>query len=330
MKVQWAVEIAGTGASLPEHVVRNDELAARLSTTDDWIMQRTGIRERRLAQPGESTLKFATQASRVALERAGVAPDQIDLIVNATITPDYPLPTTACLLQSELGCRWVPAFDLVAACSGFVYGLISAAQSVTSGMSRNALVVGAECLTRITDMEDRTTAILFGDGAGAAIVRPSTDPSRGILAANMGADGGRAKLIWVPAGGAAEPASTRTINERLHFMRMKGREVYKFAVTQMQELIEQTLDEAGVSAAELKLLIPHQSNLRIIESACEKLKLPAERVVINIDRYGNTSAASVPIALHEAVSTGRLQRGDLVLLIAFGAGLTWASVLLRY
>lgn len=330
MKVQWPVEIAGTGASLPDQVVTNDELAVRIDTTNEWIVQRTGIRERRMAAPGESTLKFAAGASRQALERAGVTPEQVDLIVTATITPDYPLPTTACLLQSELGCRWVPAFDLVAACSGFVYGLISAAQHVISGMAKNALVVGAECLTRITDMEDRTTAILFGDGAGAAVLRPSTDPNRGILAANMGADGGRSKLIWVPAGGAAEPASTRTLNERLHCMRMKGREVYKFAVTQMQELLDQTLSEAGVSAEELKLIVPHQSNQRIIESACEKLNLPAERVVINIDRYGNTSAASVPMALHEAVTDGRLKRGDLVLLIAFGAGLTWASVLLRY
>jgi 3-oxoacyl-[acyl-carrier-protein] synthase-3 len=329
MKLNWAVEIAGTGASVPDNVVTNADFVARLDTTDEWIVQRTGIRERRIAGPDETTLKFAAAASRQAMAEAGVTPDDIDLIVNATITPDHPLPSTACELQAELGCRWVPAFDLVAACSGFVYGLTTAAQFICNGVARTALVVGSECLTRITDMEDRGTAVLFGDAAGAAIVRPSSAPGRGILAGRLGADGGRAKAIWVPGGGAAEPASARTVNERLHYMRMKGREVYKFAVTQMQELVQDTLADAGYTIADLTLLVPHQSNLRIIESACEKLELPLDRVLINIDRYGNTSAASIPLALHEARRTGRVRSGDLMMMVAFGAGLTWGSALMR-
>lgn len=329
MKLDWPVEIAGTGASVPDNVVTNADFVTRLDTTDEWIVQRTGIRERRIARPDESTLQFAAAASREAMHEAGVSANDIDLIINATITPDHPLPSTACELQAELGCRWVPAFDLVAACSGFVYGLTTAAQFLCNGVAHTALVVGAECLTRITDMEDRGTAVLFGDAAGAAVVRLSATPGCGILAGRLGADGGRAKAIWVPGGGAAEPASIRTVNERLHFMRMKGREVYRFAVTQMQELVQDTLADAGHGIGDLALLVPHQSNLRIIESACEKLGLPLERVLINIDRFGNTSAASIPLALHEARRTGRVRRGDLVMMVAFGAGLTWGSVLMR-
>jgi 3-oxoacyl-[acyl-carrier-protein] synthase-3 len=232
-------------------------------------------------------------------------------------------------LQAELGCGWIPAFDIGAACSGFVYALVSAAQFIDCGMATNVLVLGSETLTRITDMEDRGTAVLFGDGAGAAILQPSTDPNRGILAARLGADGGRAKAVWVPAGGSAEPASTRTVNERLHYMKMKGREIYKFAVTQMYSLVRDTAEEAEVDLDELALVIPHQSNLRIIESAADRLGLPMEKVSINIDRLGNTSAASIPLALHEARETGRIKSGDLVMLVGFGAGLTWGSALLR-
>lgn len=329
MKLNWPVEIAGTGASMPAQVVTNEAFTQRLETTDEWIVQRTGIHERRIAPPEEATLKYATEASRAALAEAGVSPAELDLIVCATITPEHILPSTACELQNALGCRWIPAFDLSAACSGFVYGIVTAAQYIVNGLAKNVLLVGAECLSRITDMEDRTSCILFGDGAAAAVLRPASDPSRGVLAARMGADGGRAQLIWVPGGGAREPASVRTVSERLHFMRMKGREVYKFAVTQMQELIHETLSDAGVSLDDVALLVPHQSNLRIIESACEKLGLPESKVVVNIQRYGNTSAASVPIALHEARQAGRVKKGDLVLMVAFGAGLTWASALMR-
>jgi 3-oxoacyl-[acyl-carrier-protein] synthase-3 len=329
MKVSWPVEIIGTGMSVPGHVVTNDDFAARLDTSDEWIQTRTGIRERRIAGPDESTLTFAAEASRAALADAGLSPLEIDLIICGTFTPDHVLPSTACELQAALGCRWVPAFDLAAACSGFVWSLVTGAQHILSGMAEHALIVGAEVLTRMTDMDDRTTAILFGDGAGAAVIRRSRAPGPEILAVNLGADGYRGNLIWIPAGGSKEPASARTINERLNLIRMKGREVYKFAVTQMQELIEQTLTDAGVRAEQVALFVPHQSNLRIIESAIAKLGFPREKVVINIDRYGNTSAASVPLALHEARQAGRIRPGDLVMLVAFGAGLTWGSVLMR-
>ncbi|MFO0837339.1 MAG: beta-ketoacyl-ACP synthase III [Phycisphaerae bacterium] len=329
MKLSWPVEFIGTGVGVPEQVVTNDELARRLDTNDNWIVTRTGVRERRMAGPGESTLTLATRASREALEEAGLSPDQIDLILCATITPDHPLPSTACELQAALGSPRAAALDLVAACSGFVFGVITASQYVCSGMSQHALVVGADCMSRMADWEDRASCILFGDAAGAGILRRSTNPDRGILAARMQSDGSRAELIWVPAGGAKEPATLRTVNERLHFMRMKGREVYKFAVTQMQDLIVQTLDDAGVKMSDIDMLVPHQSNLRIIESACEKMGVPDSKVVVNIQKYGNTSAASVPLAFHEARRQGRVRPGHLVLMVAFGAGLTWGSILIR-
>ncbi len=329
MKLDWPVEIAGTGACMPERVVTNHDLSARLDTSDEWITQRTGIGARRYVAPGQTTLSIASDASRQALRSAGLSPEDLDLIVVGTATPEHTLPSTACELQAALGCGWIPAFDITAACSGFVFGLITASQYITSGMASCALVVGAETLSRITDQEDRGTVILFGDGAGAAIVRRTRNPQRSLLAARFGADGSRARAIWIPAGGSADPATPRTLNERLHYMRMNGREVYKFAVSKMHEEVDATLREAGIGIDRLRMLIPHQSNLRIIESACEKLNLPLDRVMINIDRYGNTSAASVPVALHEAMESGRISAGDHVLLVAFGAGLTWGSVLLR-
>jgi 3-oxoacyl-[acyl-carrier-protein] synthase III len=329
MKLAWAVEIAGSGLCVPEQVLTNDDLAQRLDTSDEWIVQRTGIRERRILPAGEATLSLATKAAQAALADAQMSPADIDLIICATITPEHTLPSTACELQAALGCRWIPAFDISAACSGFVWSFLTASQNIVTGMAKNVLLVGAESLSRITDPEDRTTCVLFGDGSGAVVLRPSQDPSRAMLAARQGADGHRGEMIWIPGGGAKEPASTRTIAERLHFMRMRGREVYKFAVTQMCEIIEKTAEDAGIQVSDIALLVPHQSNLRIIESAIERVGIPPERVVMNIDRYGNTSAASVAIALHEARSGGRIHPGDLVMLVAFGAGLTWGSVLLR-
>ncbi len=329
MKARWPVEIAGTGSYTPEKIVTNDDFAKYLDTSDEWITQRTGIRQRRIAAEDESTLDLSAAASRAALEQAGMQPADIDLIVHATATPEHPLPSTACELQSTLGCGWIPAFDIAAACSGYVYALVNAANFIQAGMARNVLLVGSETLTRITDMEDRATAILFGDGAGAAILRPSSDPEQGIVAARLGADGSRARAIYVPAGGSAEPASVRTVNERLHYMKMNGRAIYKFAVNMMSSLVAETAEEAGVPLADLALVVPHQSNLRIIESAAERIGLPMERVAVNIDRYGNTSAASIGIVLDEALRSGRVGRGDLVMLVAFGAGLTWASALIR-
>jgi 3-oxoacyl-[acyl-carrier-protein] synthase-3 len=329
MKVKWAVEIAGTGAYVPTRVVTNDDFAARLDTSDEWIVQRTGIRERRIVEPGQGTLDLSVHASRQALAEAGLKPDDIDLIVLATATPEHPLPSTSCELQAALGCGWVPAFDIAAACSGYVYAMVNAAHFIDSGMATRALILGSETLTSITDMEDRGTAILFGDAAGAAVLQPSTDPNKGILAARLGADGARAKAVWVPGGGSAEPASIKTVNERLHYMKMKGREIYKFAVNMMHSLVKETAEEAGVSLDDLALVIPHQSNLRIIESAVGRLGIPMEKVSINIDRFGNTSAASIGVAFHEARQTGQIKSGDLVMFVAFGAGLTWGSALLR-
>lgn len=328
MKTAWPVAIAGTGVSIPQRIVTNAEFAQRIDTSDEWITQRTGIRERRMVAPGTGALDLAAEAGRHALASAGIGPEAVDLVIVSTITPDHPLPSTACLLQAALGCRKIPTFDMNAACNGFVWGAINGATFIQSGMAETVLVVGVDIMSSITDMEDRATCILFGDAAGAAVLRRTTGGSQ-FLAARMGADGDGAMAICIPAGGSREPASQKTIDERLHYVRMKGREVYKFAVSQMQAVLEQTLADAGVSAADVKLLVPHQSNLRIIESACEKLGFPLERVIINIDRYGNTSAASVPLALHEAVEAGRLVPGDLVMLIAFGAGLTWGSLLYR-
>lgn len=329
MRLGWPVEIVGTGAYLPSRVVKNDEIAKWVDTSDEWILQRTGIRERRFAGEGESTLALATAASRAALEDAQLTAEDIDVIIVATITPEYQLPATACLLQAELGCRWIPAFDLAAACSGFVWALTNAAQFVISGLGRNILVVGAEALTTVTDMQDRGTCVLFGDAAGAVVLRQSEDSARGILAARWGADGGRGRAIYIPGGGSHHPSSHTTVDERLHYMKMRGREVYKFAVTTMHEIITATCADAGVAVDDVKLFVPHQSNQRIIESACDKAGVPMDKVVINIDRYGNTSAASVAVGLHEALRDGRIVTGDIVMLLAFGAGLTWGSALMR-
>lgn len=329
MKVNWPIEIIGTGASLPKRIITNAYFADRLETTDEWIVTRTGIRERRMAEPSESTLTFALDAARQALKDAKVEPQELDLIIVATITPEHPLPSTACELQGALGCGKTPAYDIVAACSGFVYSLISASQHIVSGTANTVLVVGADLMFRMADMEDRSSAIILGDGAAAAVIRRCNEPGRGIQAVHMGSDGTRSDLIYVPAGGSKEPTSLRTVNERLQYMRMRGREVYKFAVTHMQDMLLSTLNDAGVTMDQLKLFVPHQSNMRIIESACEKLGIPENKVIVNIHKYGNTSAASVPIALHEARTQGRFAKGDYVLMGALGAGLTWGSILLK-
>ena len=329
MRLAWPVEIVGTGAYMPDHVVTNDEIAKYVDTSNEWIVQRTGIRQRRRVAPTESTLDLATRAAQAALTDAGLGPKDLDLIIVATVTPEHLLPSTACLLQAALGCDWIPAFDMAAACSGFVWALAQGAQYLVTGMANRVLVVGAEALTRITDMQDRQTCVLFGDGAGAAILQRCENGARSILAGRFGADGERGKLIYVPAGGAKEPASIRTVNERLHYMRMQGREVYKVAVIQMQTVMHETCTDAGVTVQDVRLVIPHQSNLRIIESACERAGVSMEKVVINIDRYGNTSAASIAVALHESRLAGDYGPGDLVLLVAFGAGLTWGSLLMR-
>jgi len=326
------VVIRGTGSAVPEETLDNSFFTDYLDTSDEWIVARTGIHQRRRAGEQDTAVTLGLEASRRALEDAGLSASDVDLIVVCTATPHTPLPSTACWLQDALGIAGpggCAAFDLHAACSGFVYGVITAGTLLTTGGFTNALVLGLEMLSRITDYQDRATCILFGDGAGAAVLSRSPDPERGILYHEMGADGSKTKAVWVPAGGSHHPSSIRTVNERLHYMRMNGRELYKFAVLKMQELTDRALEQTGFSADDLKLIIPHQSNLRIIESGRNRLNLPKEKVAVNIDRYGNTSAASVPLALDEARRQGTITQDDLVLLVGFGAGVTWASALMR-
>ena len=319
----------GTGMYVPDKVLTNQHFADYLDTTDEWIVTRTGIRERRRAAPDEFTSSMAVAASRLAIEDAGLSVEDIDVIICATATADCPLPAAAAFIQAALGAREVPAFDVSAACAGFLYGAITAAGLLNSGLYKHALVIGAETLTRIADPEDRRMIVLFGDGAGAAVLSRPTRPEQVVLHCEMGCDGTRAEHIWIPAGGSRLPTSEKTVAERLQYMHMRGREVFKFAVTKMQELTDNALAASGLAPDDLKLVIPHQSNLRIIESARAKLGLPREKVAINIDRYGNTSAASVIMSMDEARRNGTLQTGDVVLLIGIGAGLTWASMLVR-
>ncbi len=326
------IKISGTGRAVPERVVHNREFEGRLETNDQWIRERTGITERRYADlaKGETTAGLAVQASRIAIEDAGLTPDDIDLIIVATITPEAILPSTACFVQQALCSKPVPAYDLVAACSGFVYSLLTAGAMIQTGRYKNVLVIGSEVMTIITDMEDRATAILFGDGAGAAVISATPDgEDSALLHSIMSAEGSGDAMLHVPAGGSRVPTSQMTLDERLHYVKMNGREVYKKAVKRNHDLVDQTLSETGVDPNDIKLVIPHQSNLRIITSARERMGLPEDRVYMNIDRFGNTSGASIPICLDECFKTGRVERGDLLLLIAFGAGFTWASALLR-
>jgi 3-oxoacyl-[acyl-carrier-protein] synthase-3 len=323
------VAIAGVGAYVPGKVLSNAELEKMVDTSDEWIVRRTGIRERRVVGEAESTASMAAAAGLAACRSAGVEPGELDLVLCATITPETLCPATACYVQRDLGAVRAAAFDLAAACSGFIYGLAVGRAFIRSGRFRTCLIIGAETLTRFTDYTDRSSCILFGDGAGAAVLRPSPDPARGILAEVLCADGGGWDYIWIPAGGARLPASKQTVEGRLHYLKIRGREVYKFAVEKMQWLLENCMASAGLSAADVDLVIPHQVNTRIIESATQRLQFPREKVYVNIDRYGNTSSASIPIALEEAQRSGRIGPGSTVLLIAFGAGLTWAGAAVR-
>jgi len=323
------VTIRGLGSALPDKILTNADFEQCLDTSDEWIRTRTGIRERRICSEGENTLTLAVTASQKALARAKLSPVDLDLIIVATSTPYVPIPATACFLQKELGCRHIGAFDLAAACSGFVYAFVSAAYLMSSGQYRHALVVGAEAMSSVTDFQDRTVCILLGDAAGAAVIGPADNDTSGLYDHCLGADGSGADFIWVPAGGSLEPASANSVNNGRHYLKMKGREVYKFAVTKMQEVIRDAVARAGITLDDLAMVIPHQSNARIIESAAEKLGMPREKMALNIDTYGNTSAASIPVALEEACSNGRLHAGDWVLLAGFGGGLTWGTALLR-
>ncbi len=322
--------IAGTGACAPKQVLSNAELAQRVDTDDAWIVSRTGIRERRVAGPGETCSELGAGAAKHALEMAGLDAHQVDCIVVATITPDTVFPSTAAYIQRLLGCDRTAGFDLSAACSGFVYGLTVASSLVAAGTYDNVLLVGAEVMTSITDPLDRNTCILFGDGAGACLLRPAAkgEPSE-ILHSILRVECDDQVLV-VPAGGSNLPASHDTVEARQHYMKMQGRATFRFAVTSFKSLFEETLEAAGITQERLRWIVPHQVNQRIIEAAAKRTGFPTERIAVNLDRFGNTSAAGIPMCLDELVREGKLERGDHVLFVAFGAGLTWGSVLVRW
>ena len=320
--------IAGTGSYVPDKRLTNDDLATMVDTTDEWIVQRTGIKERRVASADEPTSVLASRAATRALRSAHLEPKDLDLILCATITPDMMTPAAACFVAHSLGLDRTPAVDLNAACSGFVYGLQFGSALIESGRYKNVLLVGADKLSSVTDYTDRTSCILWGDGAGAAVLSASTDSERGLLFSELHADGGGWELINCPVG-SRHPINEKMVAGGVHHLRMRGREVFKFAVTRLDELVDKVMRETGYTADDIKLVVPHQSNLRIIDSALGRLGLDRNKAVINIDKYGNTSAASVPIALDEALAAGRAKQGDLVLFLAVGAGLTWGSALVR-
>ena len=323
-------QVASVGTAVPERVLTNHDLSQVLDTSDEWIVERTGIRERRIAAPEQSVAMLSRDASLIALERAGVGPEELDAIVLATASPDRLLPSTACDLQALLGATNAAAFDIAAACPGYVYALTVAEGLIASEQSRTVLVVGAEKLSTITDFEDRSTAILFGDGAGASVVRRADGSGRGLLSTFLRSDGRLAPLLYRPGGGSADPISEKVVCERSHYMKMAGREVFKAAVLAMAEACDEALTRAGVSAEEIDLLIPHQANLRIIEATAKHAGMPMSKVMVNLDRYGNTSSASIPLALDQAIAEGRVRPGSLLLLVAFGAGFTWGSAVIRW
>lgn len=321
--------IIGTGSCVPEKVLTNSDLEKFLDTTDEWIVSRTGIRERHIAGEGEYTSDLATRAAQRALMMAGARSEDIDLVVVGTITGDFPWPATACLVQKNLGATGAAAFDVSAACSGFVYALDAAVRRIETGASKKALVIGAEVLSRAVDWEDRNTCILFGDGAGAVVLE-GQEGERGVLSTHLHADGSYWDLLYQPGFGSRYPASEAGIKERLPFLKMQGNEVFKVAVRSLTEVAQEALAANGMTPADIDLFIPHQANRRILEATAKRLGLSDEQVYVNVDRFGNTSGASIPLALDEANRAGRVKDGDIVLLDAFGGGFTWASALLRW
>jgi len=321
--------LSGTGRSVPEKVLTNADLEKIVDTSDEWITTRTGIKERRIAADGEPLSKFASEAGRRALESAGVKPEEVGLLVLATVTPDMPIPATACKIQHDLGLVNACAFDLAAGCSGFIYAQSVAKQFVLSGRCKHALVIGAELLSKYIDWTDRSTCVIFADGAGAVLLSAG-EPPRGVLASAMHSDGSMVDFISLPGGGTLHPPSQEMIDARLHFIKMKGNETFKMAVRSIADVCMEVLDQAGLTPDEVDWFVPHQANLRIISAVGSRLGIGDDRCYVNIDRYGNTSAASIPIALDEAVEQGRIRPGQIVLMAAFGAGLTWAAAVARW
>ena len=324
-----SASIAATGAYLPSRVLTNAELERMVDTSDEWILSRTGIRERRIADEGEFTSDMGARAAEQALEQGGIDPKEIDLIIVATCTPDTVFPSTACHIQFKIGATRAAAFDLQAACSGFLYALVTAEQFIAAGVYQTILVIGAEKLSSIVNWQDRNTCVLFGDGAGAVVLKHRPG-ARGLLSFDLGADGAQAEILSLPAGGCRLPITPEILSAGGHFLQMAGKEVYRYAVSAMNRSAEGCLEKAGIKASHLRWIIPHQANYRIIEAVAQRLSVSLEHFIINLDRYGNTSSACLPIALHETRLEGKLQQGDLILMVAFGGGLTWAGAVLEW
>jgi 3-oxoacyl-[acyl-carrier-protein] synthase-3 len=325
-----SIIISGTGSYAPPRILTNDDLSKVVDTSDEWIRSRTGIRERRIAADNETTSDMATNAAREAIKNAGLEVDDIGLIVVGTVTPDMPFPNTACFVQQKLGLGKVPAFDIEAACSGFIYAMDVARSLMLVKGIKHALVIGAEKLSGITNWEDRTTCVLFGDGAGAVVLSLVDEPDVGVLGALLGADGRETGILCVPGGGSASPYTVETIERSLHTIQMQGNQVFKIAVRVMCQSALDILEKTGLTAEDVSLVVPHQANNRIIEALSQRLNIGIDRFKVNLDRYGNTSAASIPIALDEAYRNGRIKSGDNILMVAFGGGLTWAACLVRW
>ncbi|MGQ9627711.1 MAG: beta-ketoacyl-ACP synthase III [Anaerolineae bacterium] len=327
--MRYYAHIAGWGMCVPEKVLTNEDVAAMVDTSDGWIRERTGIAERHIADGRETTATLSTKAARQALRVAELSPSQVDLIIVATTTPDYLFPSTACLVQNALGATNAAAFDLSAACSGFIYALSVASNLISSGAYKHVLVIGADVMSCVVDWEDRSTCVLFGDGAGAVLLSASEAPG-GVLSSILGADGSGSDLLIIPGGGSRHPASLETVNQRLHYIRMDGHQIFRFAIQVMQEATRQAIEMAGIPLEDVELLIPHQANIRIIQSAAKGIKLPMEKIFTNLEHYGNTSAASIPIALCEAIEAGFVKSEDHLVLVGFGAGLTWGAAVIQW
>jgi len=324
------VEIKSLATYVPPRLLTNADLEKLVDTTDEWILQRTGIRQRHIVEPGVATSDLAAEAAKKAIQRAGLTPDDIDLIVVGTVTPDMLFPSTACLVQHKIGASKAWGFDLSAACSAFTYSLTVGTQLVAAGGVRNALVIGADVMSSIIDYTDRATCVLFGDGAGAVVLAPSSDPAVGILDFEHVIDGGGGTALYMPAGGSRLPASHETVDKRLHYVKQDGQAVFKFAVRNTGEICERLLKRNNLTGRDLDLFVSHQANKRIIMSAAERIGMPADKVVINIDRFGNTTAATIPLALNDAVESGQLKKGHLIMLTSVGAGFTVGSLLVRW
>jgi 3-oxoacyl-[acyl-carrier-protein] synthase-3 len=324
-----SVGILGTGSCLPDKEVTNYDLEKIVDTSHEWIVSRTGIHKRRIVDDATATSDLSTEAAKKALEKANIKPEELDLIIVATVTPDMSFPSTACIVQSNLGATNAAAFDLEAACSGFLYAISIGQQFIATGMYKHVLVIGAETLSKILNWNDRNTCVLFGDGAGAVVLGP-TEKDKGILSTYLGADGEGGKFLTLPAGGSRMPASVQTVEENLHYVKMDGSEVFKFAVRIMGNAAKKALDMCKLDVADIDYLVPHQANIRIISSAAKRLKLPMDKVYVNLDVYGNMSAASIPVALDEAVSKGEIKKDDIVVLVGFGGGLTWGSCVIKW